>query len=47
MTSSIAFFNTPLGYGAIVILSILAIVLFQAVVVLERVLFPWSMRMRT
>jgi NitT/TauT family transport system permease protein len=47
MTSSLAFFNTPLGYGAIVILSILAILLFQTVVVLERVLFPWSMRMRT
>jgi NitT/TauT family transport system permease protein len=47
MTSSLAFFNTPLGYGAIVILSLLAILLFQAVVVLESVLFPWSARMRT
>jgi NitT/TauT family transport system permease protein len=47
MTSSLAFFNTPLGYGAIVILSLLAILLFQAVVVLENVLFPWSARMRT
>jgi hypothetical protein len=47
MTSSLAFFNTPLGYGAIVILSLLAILLFQSVVVLERVLFPWSVRMRT
>ena len=47
MTSSLAFFNTPLGYGAIVILSLLAIVLFQTVVVLESILFPWSARMRT
>lgn len=47
MTSSLAFFNTPLGYGAIVILSLLAIGLFQAVVVAERVLFPWSARTRT
>ena len=47
MTSSLAFFNTPLGYGAIVILSLLAILLFQAVAVLESVLFPWSARMRT
>ena len=47
MTSSLAFFNTPLGFGAIVILSLLAIALFQAVVVAERLLFPWSMRMRT
>jgi NitT/TauT family transport system permease protein len=47
MTSSLAFFNTPLGYGAIVILSLLAILLFQTVVVLENVLFPWSARMRT
>jgi len=47
MTSALAFFNTPLGYGAITILSLLAIVLFQTVVVLERILFPWSTRMRT
>jgi NitT/TauT family transport system permease protein len=47
MTSSLAFFNTPLGYGAIVILSLMAILLFQTVVMLERVLFPWSTRMRT
>jgi NitT/TauT family transport system permease protein len=47
MISSLAFFNTPLGYGAIVILSLLAILLFQAVVVVESVLFPWSARMRT
>lgn len=47
MTSSLAFFNTPLGYAAITILSLLAICLFQTVVVLERVLFPWSTRMRT
>lgn len=47
MTSSLAFFNTPVGFGAIVVLSIMAMALFQAVVLAERLLFPWSVRMRT
>lgn len=46
MTSALAFFNTPLGYGAIVVLSLLAIILFQAVCLVERVFFPWSLRMQ-
>ena len=38
-----SFFNTPVAFGALIILSLLGIVLFQAVVILERVLFPWSL----
>jgi NitT/TauT family transport system permease protein len=37
-----AFFNTPAAFGALVVLSLLGIVLFQAVVILEKVFFPWS-----
>ncbi len=37
-----AFFNTPMAFGALVILSLLGIALFQAVVLVERVFFPWS-----
>lgn len=37
-----AFFNTPVAFGALVILSLLGIVLFQAVVIIERVFFSWS-----
>jgi NitT/TauT family transport system permease protein len=40
--SSTAFFKTPLAFGAIVILAIIGIVLFQAVVTIERIFFPWS-----
>ena len=38
-----AFFNTPAAFGALVILSLLGIVLFQAVVIIEKVFFfSWS-----
>jgi NitT/TauT family transport system permease protein len=47
MTSSLAFFNTPVGYGAIMVLSLMAMLLFQLVVLAERVLFPWSVRRQT
>jgi NitT/TauT family transport system permease protein len=40
--SSTAFFKTPLAFGAIVILAIIGIALFQAVVAIERAFFPWS-----
>jgi NitT/TauT family transport system permease protein len=40
--SSTAFFKTPLAFGAIVILALIGIVLFQAVVAIERAFFPWS-----
>jgi NitT/TauT family transport system permease protein len=40
--TSMAFFRTPLAFSAVVILAIMGIVLFQAVSVAERILFPWS-----
>ena len=42
ITTSMAFFKTPLAFGAVILLALMGIVLFQLVVVLERVLFPWS-----
>lgn len=44
ITASTAFFKTSLAFGAMIILSIMGIVLFQAVVILERVMFPWAAR---
>ena len=40
--TSTAFFQTPLAYAALIILSLMGIILFQLVVVAERVFFPWS-----
>jgi NitT/TauT family transport system permease protein len=40
--SATAFFKTPFAFGAVVLLSIIGIVQFQAVVLAERLLFPWS-----
>ena len=40
--TSMAFFRTPLAFGAVVILAIMGILLFQAVTLAERILFPWS-----
>ncbi len=42
ITSSTAFFRTPLAFGAMILLSLMGIVLFQLVVIVERVFFPWS-----
>jgi ABC-type nitrate/sulfonate/bicarbonate transport system permease component len=42
VTSSTAFFRTSLAFGAVVLLYVIGIVLFQAVVLVERVFFPWS-----
>lgn len=42
IVTSTAFFKVPLAWGALVILSVMGIVLFQAVVIVERVFFPWS-----
>jgi NitT/TauT family transport system permease protein len=44
ITSATAFFRTPLAFGALVILSLIGIALFQLVVIVERVFFPWSAR---
>jgi NitT/TauT family transport system permease protein len=40
--SATAFFRTSLAFGALLILSFLGIVLFQVVVVAERIFFPWA-----
>lgn len=40
--TSTAFFKVPVAFGALIILSIMGVVLFQIVVVAERVFFPWS-----
>ena len=40
--TSMAFFKTPLAFGAVLILALMGIVLFQAVSLVERLLFPWS-----
>jgi NitT/TauT family transport system permease protein len=40
--TSMAFFKTPLAFGAVVILALMGILLFQVVTVIERLLFPWS-----
>jgi NitT/TauT family transport system permease protein len=40
--TSMAFFRTPLAFGAVVLLAIMGILLFQAVSLAERLLFPWS-----
>jgi len=40
--TSTAFFKVPLAWGALVLLSLMGIVLFQVVVIVERVFFPWA-----
>ena len=42
ITQSTAFFNVPLAFGAVLLLSAMGVTLFFAVVALERLLFPWS-----
>ena len=42
ITTSTAFFKVPLAFGAMILLSLMGIVLFQAVVIIERTFFPWS-----
>jgi NitT/TauT family transport system permease protein len=40
--TSTAFFKVPVAWGAVILLSIIGVVLFQAIVVIERIFFPWS-----
>jgi Amidohydrolase family/Binding-protein-dependent transport system inner membrane component len=40
ITSSTAFFKTPVAFGAMILLSLMGIVLFQLVAIIERVFFP-------
>src|SRR5256885_5565343 len=42
IVTSTAFFNVPLAWGPLVLLSLLGIILFQALVIIEQVFFPWS-----
>jgi len=42
ITTSMAFFKLPLAFGAVILLALMGIGLFQLVVLAERVLFPWS-----
>lgn len=42
IVTSTAFFKVPLAFGAVIVLSLMGIVLFQLIVMLERWLFPWS-----
>ncbi|MBM3651083.1 MAG: ABC transporter permease [Alphaproteobacteria bacterium] len=42
ITQSTAFFNVPLAFGAVILLSIMGVMLFQAVVLVERLFFSWS-----
>ena len=37
-----AFFKTPVAFGSLILLSIMGVVLFQIVVIIERIFFPWS-----
>ena len=37
-----AFFRVPVAFGALILLSVIGVVLFQIVVIIERVFFPWS-----
>ncbi len=45
--TSMAFFRTPLAFAAVVVLAIMGILLFQAVALAERLLFPWSSGVET
>jgi NitT/TauT family transport system permease protein len=42
IVTSTAFFQVPLAWGALVLLSLLGIILFQAIVIIEQVFFPWA-----
>ena len=37
-----AFFKTPVAFGSLILLSVMGVVLFQIVFIIERVFFPWS-----
>ena len=40
--TSTAFFKVPVAWGAVILLSVIGVLLFQAIVVVERIFFPWS-----
>ncbi len=43
IVTSTAFFQVPTAWAALIVLSLIGIVLFQVVVVVERVFFPWAL----
>ncbi len=42
IVSASAFFQVPVVFGALILLSLMGVVLFQIIVVIERIFFPWS-----
>lgn len=42
IVTSTAFFKVPLAFAGVMTLSLIGIVLFQAIVLAEKILFPWS-----
>jgi NitT/TauT family transport system permease protein len=42
ITTSMAFFKTPVAFGAVILLALMGVVLFQLVALAERIFFPWS-----
>lgn len=42
ITSSLAFFKVPIAWASMIVLSVMGILLFHAVSIVERVFFPWS-----
>jgi NitT/TauT family transport system permease protein len=40
--TSTAFFKVPIAWGAVILLSVIGVALFQAIVMIERIFFPWS-----
>jgi len=47
ITQSTAFFNVPLAFGAVVLLSLMGIVLFGLVMAAERLIAPWTRTTRS
>jgi NitT/TauT family transport system permease protein len=46
ITQATAFFNQPLAFGSVILLSIMGIALFGLVIVAERLIAPWSQTTR-
>ena len=42
ITTSMAFFETPVAWGAVVVLAFMGMALFSILAVMEKVLFPWA-----
>lgn len=44
ITQSTAFFNVPLAFGAVILLAVMGVALFQLIVLIERLLCPWAVQ---